>query len=241
MTSIASLLSARNTQLLSADVDMEQVFAQFEVAKRLWEDYALFSSLRLAIETDRKFRPRSRESKRLVQFLLDTGLIEQIHSEKFRYSDLDAAKFLGTRGNYWLENLAFFAMMESGADETLLRQRVTWVVDGVSGTNEIDVIGRRGNVLSFVSCKAFAPKIRNTRLGKKNLWNAVMEAAYWDSHFADGDGRAVFLVSTDLVDEIAGQARFPTVTARAKVLDVDVMGLDIRAWHNLVDAFKGHW
>lgn len=142
----------------------------------------------------------------------------------------------------WLEELAYFAVRQSGADEAYFQQRIEWRVDGVTGTNEIDVIARRGGLLSFTSCKAYDPRFGGSARTRAKLRQFLLEADYWDTHFFDGKGRAVLMVTADLIDEARRNgARLPTLFARAKVLNVDIVSLDFFQWDSLVGQFREHW
>lgn len=178
--------------------------------------------------------------RRLLDRMVSAGLIIR-SGRKGSYSFRSpAAKRYLTGG--WLEELGWLAMVAAGADEACFGQQIEWNLDGHQGRNEIDVIGRRGNILSFVSCKTAAARHRGDRRTTAKFTDFLHETHYWDLHFAAGDARAMLLVTTDLIDEAKGdRPRSELLFTRATVLDVDLIGRDAFDWSRLVNAMRDHW
>lgn len=140
----------------------------------------------------------------------------------------------------WLEEYAFLAHEAAGADEVYFGQEIEWRVGDVVGKNEIDVIARRGDVLSFTSCKTI--QADKTQGHMAQLRGFVTETDYWNIHFADDQGRALLVVTADFIDELNGNGhRYPQLMARASILNVTVAGLESLAWPQLVESIKAHW
>ncbi|SDH79984.1 hypothetical protein SAMN05421742_11333 [Roseospirillum parvum] len=147
----------------------------------------------------------------------------------------------------WLEEFAALAARAGGADEVFFSQRVAWwassrPADGGprKRINEIDVIARRGGVLSFTSCKALTPIYDGA--DRQHIRDSMLEADYWRSHFLGGDGRAVLLVATDLIDEVRqNRPRCPGLFDVARVVEVDFLGSDLPGFEAVAEAYRRHW
>jgi hypothetical protein len=235
---IAQLLVRRGVRLAGAGGDPVLARARAGLSRHLWEEYRAFNPLRLALVREQPFHPMDPAQRRVRDALVAAGLLVAVGGGRIEPMSDDAERYL--RGG-WLEELAFCAVVAAGAEEAFFAQPVDWTVDGHLGRNEIDVIARRGDVLSFTSCKAVSPTLSAATPDRARLDGYVLESAYWDLHFADGHGRAMLLVATDLVDEQRDAARFPSVAGRARVLDVDLVGLDHGRWADLVAAYVAHW
>jgi hypothetical protein len=140
----------------------------------------------------------------------------------------------------WLEELVFCAYQAAGVDEACYAQKVEWEVNGIIGRNEIDVMARRGDLLSFASCKTIGSATGQLPIDKARHF--LTEADYWNIHFADDHGRAMLVLSADLVDELRGNRhRYPSLLARASILEVALTGLEQFEWDALVSAIRAHW
>lgn len=140
----------------------------------------------------------------------------------------------------WLEEYVFLAHDAAGVDEVYFGQEIEWRVGNVIGKNEIDVIARRGETLSFTSCKTIHADKSQGHMAQ--LRGFVTETDYWNIHFANDLGRAFLVVTADFVDEFNGNAhRYPQLMARASILNVTVAGLESLAWPKLVESIKAHW
>lgn len=245
MHSIKSLLARRNTQLLGESGDKTQALSRLELSKMLARSYKSYNSLRLHLETQsgkrnaREFE-KNAEVTAILNELLEHEYIKKIAKDQYKYIDHDARSYLA---GGWLEEFIFCAMLETSPDEVLYQQKVQWQVGEVSGKNEIDVIARRGDLLSLISCKASHWNYRSHVQGDRDkLKNFLLETDYWDTHFSDGSGRAVLVVTQDLIDEANNhKKRSPTIFARADILNVDIVSLDFFQWDVLVDRLKRHW
>jgi hypothetical protein len=140
----------------------------------------------------------------------------------------------------WLEELAWLAAIEAGADEAHYGQVLGWEVKGFTGENEIDLIARRDHRLTFVSCKAFRAELdMQDRKHRSRLMDAVHEADNLADHFGrDGETVAV-LVTTDLYDEAKDSARYNALMGKAAILDVRLIALEDLNWDKLVVAMRG--
>ena len=147
-------------------------------------------------------------------------------------ADDNARSFLSGR---WLEELVGLMALDSGADEVAVSQRILWHsrFGGSEHVNEIDVIIRVGERLSFVSCKAMRPEALETAAGPERLFAAVLEARYWAEHFGQPDTLAALVTTADFYDESEGAFRDPALAERAKVLDVAVISADVGSLRGL--------
>jgi len=139
----------------------------------------------------------------------------------------------------WLEELAWLAAISAGADEAIYGQVVGWEVKGYTGENEIDLIMRKGDALSFVSCKALRSELDiNDKKHRNRLMDAVHEADNLADHFGEKGEKVAVLVTTDLYDEIRDSARYQALMGKAAVLDVRLIALEELVWDKLLDAFQ---
>ncbi len=245
MHSIKSLLARRNTQLLGESGDKTQALSRLELSKMLARSYKSYNSLRLHLETQsgkrnaREFE-KNAEVTAILNELLEHEYIKKIAKDQYKYINHDARSYLA---GGWLEEFIFCAMLETSPDEVLYQQKVQWQVGEVNGKNEIDVIARKGDLLSLISCKASHWNYRSHVQGDRDkLKTFLLETDYWDTHFSDGSGRAVLVVTQDLIDEANNhKKRSPTIFARADILNVDIVSLDFFQWDVLVDRLKKHW
>jgi hypothetical protein len=244
MPTLDDLLAQRNARRLGDPGDVNAAERRRALSLRLWRSWGLFHAFRAHLmnppHKQWAFTPRGQAQTRLIEHLCDLGYIAPVKRGIWRMAD-DPDRQAYLRGG-WLEELGFLAVRASGADEVVFAQRIEWTVGGHVGHNEIDVLARKGEVLSVMSCKTADPVYRaRDDAQREQFRHFLLEADYWDQHFAAGEGRAVLLVSTDLYDERAQTWRCPTLAARAKVLDTDLIGTDHDRWDELVAALREHW
>lgn len=240
MPSINELLAERDAELVGESGDVARAQSRLDLSKAIGERYSAFNLLRAHLIHGTALPDTLHgAAKDLLERLVDDGYLKTTSRSGYRPASHEAGQYL--RGD-WLEELAYFAMLEAGVDECYFRQHIKWRVGAFEDDQEIDVIARRGDELSFTSCKTANPKRLMDSVESKKYRTFLLEAEYWDRHFTDGKGRVLLLVTRDLIDEANTHApRHPTLFARAEVLDVDLIGLDFFNWDNLVKKFKEHW
>ena len=172
----------------------------------------------------------------LLDMMLHAELLNQTPSGHL-FIDAKARRYL-TGG--WLEELAWLAAKSAGAEEAIYGQVVGWEVKGFTGENEIDLIMRRGDELSFVSCKALRSELDiNDKKHRNRLMDAVHEADNLaDDHFGEMDEKVAVLVTTDLYDELRDTARYHALMGKAAVWDVQLIALEELGWDKPVAAFQ---
>jgi hypothetical protein len=139
----------------------------------------------------------------------------------------------------WLEELAWLAAMEAGADEALFGQVIGWKVKEFTGENEIDLILREGDRLGFVSCKALRSELdMHDRKHRNRLMDAVHEADNLCDHFGRPGEKVAVLVTTDLFDEVKAAPRYNALMGKAAILDVEIIPLEGISWAKLVSAIQ---
>jgi hypothetical protein len=142
-------------------------------------------------------------------------------------------------GGGWLEELAWLAAQEAGADEAVFSQTLSWHAKGYHGQNEIDLIFRKGSRLGFTSCKAVSSQFdSDSRKHRNRLMDALHEADNLVDHFGAPDDRVAILVTADLIDEVRNQPRYMALMGKAAVLDVRVIPLEELGWDKLVAALS---
>lgn len=211
-------------------------------SKFLAENFGAFDQLRQHL-----FHPYHHDtvtSERAVQkvadYLRQQGWIEQLAGHAWRIIDNKDEDTRGYLAGGWLEEYVFLAHEAAGADEVVFGQEVEWKVNGTEGRNEIDVLARRGTVLSFTSCKAIRAAKSSGHM--EQLRSFVTETDYWNIHFSADAGRALLVTTADFVDEHNGSShRYPQLLARSHVLDVAIVGVEDLHWSRLVQMVDQHW
>jgi Domain of unknown function (DUF1887) len=244
---ISSLLKRRNAWLKGESGDTQGATRRADLSRHISHNYMQFEEVRdhILASTD----GLSRHAKASVQPLGPecSGLVDDLmhHTMCFRQADgtliadNEGRKYLS---GAWLEELAWLAAMEAGADEAIFGQLLGWKVKEYSGENEIDVIARKDGELSFVSCKALRSDLDiHDRKHRNRLMDAVHEADNLTDHFGRGGERVAVLVTTDLFDEMRGVARYNALMGKAAVLDVRIIPLEELDWNKLVSAMRGLW
>lgn len=236
---MARLLARRNCALGPGTGDTDLARQRFPLNRFLWENFRVYDPLRRhLVSGDGQFHTGGATAREIVDRLVTEGYILPTSATTFTFGYPEARRYLDAA---WLEELAFMAVDHSGADACLFAQEIEWTLKRTEGSNEVDVIARKGNVLSFTSCKITRHLYDPRQPFRERLLQFILEAAYWDSHFADDEGRAVVLVTTDLLDETRGNLeRSPILARRAEVVDVDLFGAD-HSFEELVALFRRHW
>ena len=240
MTTIDQLLAKRDARLGSRTGDKDRARSRAGQSKYIGNNFVAFDALRAHL-----FHPNhhptispSTHELNVAQYLERQGWIEQVTPRVWQISENNGVRTYLSGG--WLEELVFLAHEEAGADEIYFGQDVQWSVHDVTGLNEIDVIARRGDQLSFTSCKTI--RVNKTTGHMTQLREYVTETDYWNIHFADDKGRAILVTTADFFDEINKQChRYPQLAARASILNVSISGLEELKWNNLLIAIDKHW
>ena len=240
MPTIDTLLSLRNTRRNMVTGDVQRAETRINVSKFLADNFLSFDKLRLHLIHPEHYKTlkQTKNLNIVIDYLVELKWIKQ--TGKNKWGIISQPKIRNYLAGGWLEELLYFAHLEAGTDEAYFGQVIEWEVDGIKGKNEIDVIARRGDVLSFTSCKAMSARKNTNHLG--HLRNFLTETDYWNIHFANDKGRALLVVTADLIDEVKNSKhRYPSLLARASILDVSVAGLESVKWNKVVQAVKAHW
>lgn len=242
MPSIHEILLARSAFLKGDGGDQELANRRRDLTMAIEHNYPAFEIMRddlLGARIEKQTKADQPVEEPDFEFLFSNmcehGILRQ-DSDRFDLEGMDARRFL-TGG--WLEELAWLAAMEAGADEASYSQLVGWDVKGYSGENEIDLIFRKGEKLGFVSCKALRSSLSSSdRKHRSRMMEAVHEADNLADHFGQPGERVGVLVTTDLYDEDRGQARYEALMGKAAVLDVRIIPLEEIGWDRLVDIMR---
>lgn len=239
---IDHLLAQRHSQRAGHPGNPEQARTRLELSRFLADRYVTFDPLR-----NHLFHPEHghaldkkmlQAAKPVIDRLHDLGWIKPNGNHGWKPTDTGNSHAYLAGG--WLEELAFCAHEAAGVDEASFSQKIEWTVKGIPGKNEIDVIARRGNLLSFTSCKTVQPQKSQGK--SSTLRDFLTEADYWNIHFANDRGRALLIVTADFYDEMRRNAhRYPELFARASVLQVSLVGLEELRWDRLVERVHEHW
>ena len=245
-TSIEALLSQRGAWLKGTAGDAAAALNRARLTRLISHHYEDFEALR-----DRMFGAKAQaepsisliqtlppDARMICETMYEFGLVAMAE-DRLVVSDTLARRYL-TGG--WLEELAWLAAHDAGAEEAVFGQVVGWEVQGFKGENEIDLILRRGKTLGFVSCKALRSQFDSTDKKHRNrLMDAVHEADNLADHFGREGERVAVLITTDLIDEARNQPRYMALMGKAAVLDVRIISLEQLAMDKLTDALAGIW
>jgi hypothetical protein len=244
---IGNLLKQRNAWLKGATPNYEAARQRRELTEMISRHYLTFETVRdLIIEAsdaflrgiDVKIPPFRNAALELRDCMVRHNLVFENSSGNF-VTEQEGRKYLS---GAWLEELAWLAMLEAGADEALFGQVLGWRVGDYTGENEIDLIARKDDRLAFVSCKALRGELdMQDRKQRNRLMEALHEADNLTDHFGKAGERVAILVTTDLFDEARGTARYNALMGKAAVLDVRVIPLEELGWPKLVAAMKDLW
>ena len=242
--SIQTLLQRRNAWLKTVHGDVQQAKSREPLSRLIAERYCDFEKVRdhyfkttdaYIRRDDADIDPEPTDNLDIVAAFRDHGLVH-LNEHGYWICDVGAKRFLS---GGWLEELAWLAVMEAGADEASFGQVLGWKVKDFSGENEIDLIARKGERLCFVSCKAFRSELNmHDRKQRHRLMDAVHEADNLVDHFGRGEEKVAVLVTTDLFDELKNTPRYLALMGKAAVLDVRLIALEDLGWDKLVAALR---
>ena len=241
-TSIKTILESRGAWLKATHGEPEKALANAALSHMIAENYPVFEKVR-----DHVFKATEDYIRRvpIAPSDLDQGSTEFIaafekHHMIIREPSGQAICETKSRrylSGGWLEELAWLAAMEAGADEAVFGQVLGWEFKGYTGENEIDLIMRHGEALSFVSCKALRSELNSQdRKLRNRLMDAVHAADNLGDHFGKPGEKVAVLVTTDLFDEEHDVPRYIALMGKAAVLDVHVIALEDITWPRLVKA-----
>ncbi len=243
-SSIDAILKDRGAWLKSVHGDTTLAVEHGPLSKLIASNYALFEKVR-----DRIFKSTEdflrhveispstldQDGHELVGELQNFGMVVR-EEHGHAICEIKGRRYLA---GGWLEELAWLAVMDGGADEAIYGQVIGWQVKGFTGENEIDLIARKGERLCFVSCKAFRSELdMHDRKHRNRLMDAVHEADNLGDHFGKPGECVGVLVTTDLFDEVKNSARYNALMGKAAVLDVQVIALEDLNWDKLVVAMR---
>ena len=241
-TSIQSILEQRGAWLKATHGDPKIALANAPMSRVIATDYLLFEKLRDQIfKATEEYVHRvpimplhlDEKSQLLLIQLEQHGMIIREPGGN-AISETKSRRYLS---GGWLEELAWLAAVEAGADEAIFGQVIGWEVKGFTGENEIDLIVRRGERLGFVSCKALRSELDiHDRKHRNRLMDAVHEADNLGDHFGKPGEKVAVLVTTDLYDESKHAPRYNALMGKAAVLDVEIIALEDLDWTKLVEA-----
>ncbi len=242
MHTIENILSARSAFLKGSGGDQVQAQQRRELTVAIEHNYPAFELLRDDLVGSTRTRvddgkPVAAADCDLIFDCLCTHHLVTQEADQFLLADVQARRFL-TGG--WLEELAWLAAMEAGADEAMYSQLIGWEANGYNGENEIDLIVRKKDRLGFVSCKALRSSLSSSdRKHRSRMMDAVHEADNIADHFGVPGERVGVLVTTDLFDDANGAPRYEALMGKAAVLDVRVIPLEDLHWDRLVSVMSG--
>lgn len=244
-TSIQSILKQRGAWPKATHGDPKVAEANTAISRIIANDYMLFEKVR-----DQIFKSTEEYVHRvpITPLNLDAkgnALLEQLEKYGMVIREPAGNAICETKSKRylsggWLEELAWLAAVEAGADEAIFGQVIGWEVKGYTGENEIDLIVRRGEHLGFVSCKALRSELdMQDRKHRNRLMDAVHEADNLGDHFGKPGEKVAVLVTTDLFDEAKDAPRYNALMGKAAVLDVQIIALEDLGWDKLVAAIHG--
>ena len=234
---IKSLLAKRDTEPSGPVRSHEDLQSRHKVARFIAENYHDFEPLRIHLAGHRhSFHPKSDKQRQMLAFLRDRNLVRKVADQTFEAVDQDARAFFTGR---WLEEYAYFAALAAGYDEVETGRMVKWRAGPDEGYNEIDVIARKEDRLLFVSCKAIRSDIERDKASRDRLVHFLHEADNIVDHFGGPDDRMALFCTADLYEEYnADQSRFPPLTGKARILDVEIFSAEDLTWNDIVPRFR---
>lgn len=235
---IASLLARRNASLKGEPGSHETANSRAPLTRLIQSNYQIFEPLRDDLLNRQyvhgKFCELCDIGKAMIEAMHDYDMMadHQVHERNAKSPE--ARRYLA---GGWLEELAFLAAMEAGAEEAVYGQVLHWHAKGYTGHNEVDLIMRKGERLGFISCKAVASQFdSSSRKHRNRLMDALHEADNLADHFGGDDDKVAVLVTADLIDEEKDQPRYMSLMGKAAVLDVRIIPLEEMEWEPLVGA-----
>ena len=240
MPDIDDLLLLRNSKRAGTEGNVALAKGRLGHSKFIASNFVHYDQLRrhLFHSHQHKYVENSSKVKCVIDYLKAQDWITPTGRNSWTISAKSDVRTYLSGG--WLEELIYFAHREAGVDEAYFAQDIEWRVKDIIGKNEIDVIARRGDVLSFTSCKTLRTEHRPNH--SSHLRRFLSEADYWDTHFANDMGRALLVTTADFVDELHNDRdRYPQLLARASILDVAVIGIEALQWDRLIETLDRHW
>lgn len=245
--SIEALLAARHAWLKGDSGDQEEALARKSLTTLIADNYRAFEEVR-----DRVFRATEsfmRHVAIIPETITETGhlLVDELLKHRVVVKEEHGHEICEVAGRRylsggWLEELAWLASQDAGADEAFYGQVIGWSVKGFTGENEIDLIMRKAATLGFVSCKALRSELdMQDKKHRNRLMDAVHEADNLADHFGRPGERVAVLVTTDLHDEMRGAARYNALMGKAAILDVRIIPLEELGYQRLVQALASMW
>ncbi|WP_138380568.1 Card1-like endonuclease domain-containing protein [Luteithermobacter gelatinilyticus] len=245
MQKIIKLLAQKSARLSKRETgDIELAVRRQNLTKYLSRNFVPFNHVKdyLFHGGQRKLSGRDEQVQHVIERLMDMDMIVASPRGSARYRLVDDAGVRRYLGGGWLEELAWLATLEAGADDALFSQVIEWETTGYEGRNEVDVLARVRNHLLFISCKALKPDFHaysNVKAKLEKLTYFLHEADNLADHFGSSDDKVVLIITTDLIDEAAGdKARFPQIFGKAEALGVTILGLEDLRYEILVDRLR---
>jgi hypothetical protein len=236
---IESLLKRRGAWLKGEPVDINGARQRMALTRVIGENYQKFELLRdelLNAPNAKELDSSTVDAEirgQIIESLVEHQIVRLGSNGTLPY-DTPSLKFLS---GGWLEELAWLAAMEAGAHEAVFGQVLGWKVEGYTGENEIDVIIRFDDALTFISCKALRAEFQaSDKKHRHRLMDALHEADNLADHFGQPNEKVAVLVTTDLFDEERGVARYSALMGKAAVLKVRIVSLEEMEWAKLVHA-----
>lgn len=242
-SSIEKLLEARGAWLKSTKGDDHLARSRADFSRYIAHNYVEFERNRDEVLQLCKLEdPMAIAARLAVPELADfvagmgtMGLLQLEQAEPF-WMDGRLRRYLS---GGWLEEFAWLAALQAGAHEAIHGQVIGWEFNGFTGENEIDLIMRFEDKLSFVSCKALRSELdANDRKHRNRLMDAVHTADNLADHFGKQGEKVAVLVTTDLYDEVKNTPRYHALMGKAAVLDVRIIALEDLAEQKLVKALR---
>ena len=241
-TSIETILKSRGAWLKATHGDPATAQNNSALSRIIADDYSLFEKVRDHVfkATDEYVHRVPISAPHLTG--AELAMLGQIEKHKMVMREPSGHAICETKSKRylsggWLEELAWLAAIDAGADEAIYGQVIGWQVKGFTGENEIDLIVRKGETLGFLSCKALRSELdMHDRKHRNRLMDAVHEADNLGDHFGMPGERVAVLVTTDLFDEDKNSVRYNALMGKAAVLDVQIIALEDLGWDKLVAA-----
>lgn len=235
---IEQQLNARGARLTQSGASTENRANHARMIARQFETFDRFRPRLSGARSAGGIAPGDDDERGLLERLTLARFMEEIAPG--RYAPALDGRGLQFLTGEWLEDLAYAAAIEAGADAVVVRAILDWRVGPYHGSNELDVIARKGDRLVFISCKC-ARSVLEVAPGELDevlrvrLLKHLHEADNLADHFGKPGDAVVLVVTTDLIDEARrNRARYGALLGKAQALDVDVIGLDHLSWPNLL-------
>jgi hypothetical protein len=243
MSGISDLLERRGAWLKGSQPDYALALARQELTLAISRDYNVFEGIRdVVLEADNGKQgktPKEETGTEILALLIKHKVVCEKDGAYIPVDTGDARKYLS---GFWLEELAWLASNEAGAEEAVFGQVLGWNVKGYTGENEIDLIALRDGKLYFISCKALRSVLDlQDRKHRNRLMEAVHEADNLIDHFGRMGDKVAVMVTTDLIDELRGTARYAALAGKSAILDVHIISLEDLPWEKLVALMERMW